>query len=69
MKNIKPKIEQRFLEMSEAQEFFQIQRFVAACRQQWPGAKIVLRPNYGVASIGAAAPISLNPHPKGKDHV
>jgi hypothetical protein len=56
MKNIKPKIEQRFLEMSDAQEFFQIQRFVAACRQQWPGAKIVLRPNHGAASIGANAP-------------
>jgi len=38
---------------SDAQEFFQIQRFVAACRQQWPGAKIVLRPNTDAASQGA----------------
>ena len=69
MKNIKPKIEQRFLEMSDAQEFFQIQRFVAACRQQWPGAKIVLRPNKDGASIRVGAPISPNPQPKGKNHV
>jgi hypothetical protein len=64
MKNIKEKIERRHSEMSDAQEFFQIQRFVAACRQQWPGAKIVLRPNHDVASIGANAPITSNPHPQ-----
>jgi hypothetical protein len=64
MKNIKQKIEQRYSEMRDAQEFFQIQRFVAACRQQWPGAKIVLRLNQDGASIGAAAPITPNPHPQ-----
>jgi hypothetical protein len=28
-----------------AQEFHQLQKFAAACRRQWPGAKIVLRPD------------------------
>ena len=50
--------------MSEAREFFQIQQFVAACRQQWPGAKIVLRPNQDGNQKGAGAPITPNPHPK-----
>ena len=39
---------------SDAREFFQIQQFVAACRQQWPGAKIVLRS--GGTQTGANAP-------------
>jgi hypothetical protein len=26
-------------------EFRDIQKFVAACRKEWPGAKITLRPN------------------------
>jgi hypothetical protein len=51
-----PPIEQRLSKMSDAQEFFQIQRFVAACRQQWPGAKIVLRPKQDGASADANAP-------------
>jgi hypothetical protein len=51
-------------QMSEAREFLQIQQFVAACRQQWPGAKIVLRPNQDGGQIGAGAPITPNPHPK-----
>jgi hypothetical protein len=42
---MKPTIERRHLEMRDAQEFHLIQRFVAACRRQWPGAMIVLRPN------------------------
>ena len=54
-------------EMSDAQEFNLIKRFVAACRQQWPGAKIVLRPNQDGASTGANAPI--NPEPAPGDHV
>jgi hypothetical protein len=37
--------EQRCADVVAAQEFHQIQKFVAACRRQWPGAKIVLRPN------------------------
>ena len=69
MKNIKQKIEQRRSEMSDAREFLQIHRFVAACRQQWPGAKIVLRPNHGVASIGADAPTNPKPAPEGKGNV
>jgi hypothetical protein len=56
-----PPTEQRLLEMSDAQEFFQIQRFVAACRQQWPGAKIVLRPEQDGVSADANAP-SITPH-------
>ena len=31
--------------MSELSEWKQIKKFVAACRRQWPGAMIVLRPN------------------------
>jgi hypothetical protein len=49
--------------MSRDREFEQIQKFVAACRRQWPGAKIVLWPNDD-ASIGADAPINPNTHPK-----
>jgi hypothetical protein len=63
VKNIKQKIERR-AEMGDAHEFFQIQRFAAACRLQWPGAKIVLRPNQDGASIGADMPINPNPHLK-----
>ena len=29
----------------DAREFKQIQKFAAACRRLWPGAKITLRPN------------------------
>ena len=39
----------------DAREFQKIQKFIAACRQQWPGAKIVLRPNEDDASSGADA--------------
>jgi hypothetical protein len=46
------------------QEFYQIQRFVAACRRQWPDAKIVLWPNQDDASTGAYAPIIPNTHPR-----
>jgi hypothetical protein len=48
--------EQRYAEMLDAQEFHQIKKFVAACRRQWPGAKIVLRPNDGGPPQGADAP-------------
>jgi len=40
----------------DAREFQKIQKFAAACRQQWPGATIVLRPNEGDAPPGADAP-------------
>jgi hypothetical protein len=53
--------------VSRDREFEQIRKFVAACRRQWPGAKIVLWPNDG-ASIGADAPINPNPHLKENDH-
>ena len=36
-------------------EFQKIQEFAAACRRQWPDAKIVLRPNEDDASSGADA--------------
>ncbi|MGO9046169.1 MAG: hypothetical protein ACLQFW_04670 [Xanthobacteraceae bacterium] len=53
--------EQRYAEMLDAQEFHQIKKFVAACRRQWPGAKIVLRPES--APTGANALPNLNPAP------
>jgi hypothetical protein len=37
--------EQRCADGVAAQEFRQIKKFAAACRRQWPGAKIVLRPD------------------------
>jgi hypothetical protein len=40
----------------DAREFKQIQKFAAACRRQWPGAKIVIRPNKDDAPSGADAP-------------
>lgn len=50
---------------ADAQEFYQIRRFVAACRQQWPGARIVLRPDQdGAPKSAYAPPITLKPHPK-----
>jgi hypothetical protein len=51
-------IEQRHTEMLDAQEFHQIKKFVAACRRQWPGSMIVLRPDS--APTGANAPPNLN---------
>jgi hypothetical protein len=47
--------EQRCADAANAREFQRIQKFAAACRRQWPGAKIVLRPDG--ASSGARAPI------------
>jgi hypothetical protein len=41
-------------DVAAAQEFNQIKKFVAACRRQWPGAMIVLRPDG--APTGASAP-------------
>jgi hypothetical protein len=54
MRSTKQTIEQGYFERSDAQEFYRIQKFVAACRRQWPGAKIVLRS--GGAQTGANAP-------------
>ena len=45
--------EQRCADVVAAQEFHQIQKFAAACRRQWPGAKIVLRPNEDGPPAGA----------------
>ena len=59
--------ERRRAEDADAQEFHQIQKFAAACRRQWPGAMIVLRPDG--APTGANAPPTQNLHQKGPDHV
>ena len=48
--------EQRSADLLAAQEFHQIHKFAAACRRQWPGAKIVLRPNESGPPQGAGAP-------------
>jgi hypothetical protein len=53
----KPTSEQRRADAANAQEFHQIQQFVAECRRLWPGAIITLRPDG--APIGANAPIQL----------
>jgi hypothetical protein len=53
--------ERRRADAAEVQEFHQIQKFVAACRRQWPGAIIVLRPDG--APTGASAPINPKPAP------
>ena len=42
--------EQRRADVVAAQEFHQIKKFVAACRRQWPGAMIVLRPDSMMAT-------------------
>jgi hypothetical protein len=59
--------EQRCADVVAAQEFHQITKFVAACRRQWPGSMIVLRPNEDGAPQVQAPPIQ-NPHQKGPDH-
>jgi hypothetical protein len=48
--------EQRCADVVAAQEFRQIQKFAAACRRQWPGAKICLRLDYDDAPASAGAP-------------
>jgi hypothetical protein len=55
------------IKMSRDREFEQIRKFVAACRRQWPGAKVVLWPNDG-ASVVADAPITTNLHMKEKEN-
>jgi hypothetical protein len=54
--------EQRRADVIAAQEFHQIQKFAAACRRQWPGAMIVLRPD-GVPN-GANAADHSEPAPE-----
>jgi hypothetical protein len=46
--------EQRCADAANAREFQRIQQSAAACRRQWPGAMIVLRPDG--APTGANAP-------------
>jgi hypothetical protein len=53
--------ERRCADVFAAQEFHQIQKFVAACRRQWPGAIILLRPDG--APTGASAPTNPKPAP------
>jgi hypothetical protein len=45
MKTAQQSSEQRRSDAANAQEFHQIQQFVAECRRLWPGAMIVLRPD------------------------
>jgi hypothetical protein len=47
----------------DAREFKQIQKFAAACRRLWPGAKITLRPNEDDAPSGADARPRMPPKP------
>jgi hypothetical protein len=56
MRNAKQAPNQRSADVVAAQEFHQIKKFAAACRRQWPGAMIVLRPNHDGAPAGASAP-------------
>jgi hypothetical protein len=56
--------EQRRAEMLDAQQFDRIKEFVAACRRQWPGAVIVLRPDG--APMGANGPSNLKTAPGAK---
>jgi hypothetical protein len=53
--------EQHCADAAAAREFHQIQKFVAACRRQWPGAIIVLRPDG--ALVGAIALTTTKPAP------
>ena len=48
-------LEQRRADDVAAQGFHQIKKFAAACRRQWPGARIVLRPDHDAASAPADA--------------
>jgi sirohydrochlorin ferrochelatase len=56
--------DQRSAELFPAREFQRIAKFVAACRRQWPGAMIVLRPNEGSPPEGADAPPNPEPAPE-----
>ena len=61
--------EQRSSDLLAAQEFQQITKFAAACRRQWPGARIVLRPTTARKQVLARRPPNQNLHQKGPDHV
>lgn len=65
MRNAKQTPEQHRADFVAAQEFHQIQKFAAACGRQWPGAKIVLRPNQDGAPAGAKRAAHSEPHRKG----
>jgi hypothetical protein len=47
--------------VSDRAEWKQIKEFVAACRRQWPGAMIVLRPD---TTTAAAPRCDVDQHPK-----
>ena len=55
--------EQRSADLLAAHEFQQITKFVAACRRQWPGAIVVLRPDDDGTPAGA--PSNLTPQQNG----
>jgi hypothetical protein len=57
--------EQRRADVAAAQEFHQIKQFVAACRRQWPGAIIVLRPE--ARQLVLARRSTQNQHPEQKN--
>jgi hypothetical protein len=61
MTTTKQTTKQRWADVAAAQEFHEIRKFVAACRRQWPGATIVLRPDG--TSIGADAPTTTKTAP------
>src|SRR6185437_14829209 len=48
--------EQQSADLVAAHEFHRITQFAAACRRQWPNAKITLRPDHYGPSTGADAP-------------
>jgi hypothetical protein len=53
----------RCADIVAAQAFHQIKKFAAACRRQWPGAKVTLRPDRDGLSTGAdAPPLNQNRH-------
>jgi len=50
----------RMQRMSERSEWKEIKEFVAACRRQWPGAIIMLRPGTNISPpVGGALPVRL----------
>jgi hypothetical protein len=50
--------------MNPEHEWKQIQKFAAACRRQWPGAKITIRPSTDTAAKGADADPIEPQHPE-----
>jgi hypothetical protein len=66
MRAAKQTPEQRCADTVAAREFYQMQKFVAACRRQWPDAVIVLRPNDDASQV-TDAPTNLKLAPERQD--